>query len=104
MYRFQQSFDEIKDILDLKYIPTKKSSSPAPGIYKVTGINLMLKHLFPNNVKISITIDDLSLQSNVNINQTLIFTKKSFFYTKLGFVESHLGVLGDTDGFVHLMG
>ena len=39
----------------------------------------MLKHLLPNSEKIFITIDDIRLKSNLNINQTLIFTKKSFF-------------------------
>ena len=38
----------------------------------------MLKHLLPNNVKISVTIDDIRLKSNLNNKQTSIFTKKSF--------------------------
>jgi len=54
-------------------------------------------------VKVSITIDDVRLRSNLNINQPLIFTKKSFFYTILGFTRSHSGPLDDIEGFVQLI-
>ena len=63
----------------------------------------MLKHLVPNNLKFTITIDDIRLKSNININQTSILTKKSFFFHNFGFYGSHLGVLGDIDGFVQLI-
>ena len=103
VYRFQLTYDEIIDFLDLKYIPTKRTGySLTPGIYEITDNNLMLKRLLPNNVKISTTID-IRLKSNLNNNQTLIFTKKSFFYTVLGFTQSHSRVLGDIEGFVQLI-
>ena len=63
----------------------------------------MLKVLLTNNMKISLTIDDDSLKFNSNIIQTLIFTKKSTFCTKLGFVEWFSGVLGDIVGFVQFI-
>ena len=52
-------------------------------------------------MKVSITSDDSRLRSKLNINQTLIFTKKSFFYTMLGFTQS--GSLKDTADFSHFI-
>ena len=67
--------------------------SLSTGIYKSTVITWILKHLLPNNVKISIKIDNIRLKSILNKNQTSIFTKKkSFLYTILAFAESHLRV------------
>ena len=33
-------------------------------------------------------------------NKAIKSTKKSFFYTFLGFTQSHLGSLGDIEGFI----
>ena len=57
----------------------------------------------PDNVKVSITTDDIRLKSNLKINQTLIFTEKSFFYTILGFTQSRSYPLDDMDGFYQLI-
>ena len=74
------SYDEIMDILDLKYIPTKRTGySLDPGIYEVIDLNNSLKYILPNNVKLTFTIDDIKLKSTLETNQTLIFTEKSFF-------------------------
>ena len=54
-------------------------------------------------MKINITIDDIRLKSNLKINQILIFTKKSFFHTILGFVQSYSRELGDIEGFIQLI-
>ena len=54
-------------------------------------------------MKINITIDDIRLKSNLKTNQTLLFTKKSFFYTILGFTQSRSYPLDDIDGFYQLM-
>ena len=82
------SYDEILNILDLKYIPTKRTGySLDPGICEVDDLNNTLKYILPDNVKIGVTIDDIRLKSNLEINQTLIFTEKSFFYTILGFTQ-----------------
>ena len=104
VYRMRLSYDEIMDILDLKYIPTKRTGySLDPSIYEVIDLNNTLKHILPDNVKIHITIDDIRLKSNLKINQTLIFTKKSFFYTILGFTQSRSYPLDDIDGFYQLI-
>ena len=98
------SYDEIMDILDLKYIPTKRTgNSLNPGIYEVVDLNNTLKYILPNTVKVNITIDDIRLKSNLRINQTLIFTNKSFFYTILGFTQSHQGPLNDIEGFYQIL-
>ena len=94
------SYDEIMDILDLKYIPTKRTGySLNPGIYEVVDLKNTLKHILPDNVKVNITIDDVRLTSNLKTNQTLIFTEKSFLYTILGFTRSRFYLLDDIDGF-----
>ena len=82
VYGMRLSYNEIMNILDLKYIPTKKTGySLNPGFYEVIDLKNTLKHILPNNVKVNITIDDIRLKSNVKINQTLKFTERSFFYT-----------------------
>ena len=80
VYRMQLTYDEITDILDLKYISTKRMGfSLNPGIYEVVELNNTLKYILPDNVKVTITIDDIRIKSNLIITQTLIFTEKSFF-------------------------
>ena len=104
VYRFQLTYDEIMNILDLKYIPTKRTGySLNPGIYEVVDLNNTLKHILPNNVKVNITIDDIRLKSNLKTNQTLLFTNKSFFYTILGYTHSHQGPLNDIEGYYQIL-
>ena len=104
VYRMRLSYDEIMDILDLNYIPTKRTGySLNPGIYEVNDLNNTLKHILPDNVKVNITTDDIRLKSNLKINQTLLFTEKSFFYTILGFTQSRPYPLDDIDGFYQLI-
>ena len=98
------SYYEIMDILDLRYIPTKRTGySLNTGIYEVIDLNNTLKHILPDNVKINITIDDIRLKSKLKINQTLIFTEKSFFYTIIGFIQSHSYPLDDIDSHYRLI-
>ena len=104
VYRMQLTYDEIIDILDFKYIPTKRTGySSNPGIYEVIDLNNTLNYILPDNVKVSITIDDIRLKSNLKINQTLIFTEKSFFYTILGYTRSRSYPLDDIEGFYQLI-
>ena len=104
VYRMRLSYDEIIDILDLKYISTKRTGySLNPGIYEVDDLNNTLKYILPDNVEVSVTIDDIRLKSNLKTNQTLIFTEKSFFYTILGFTRSQSYPLDDIDGFYQLI-
>ena len=80
VYRFHLTYDENIDILDIKYFPTKRTGySLNPGIFEVIGLNNTLKYTLSDNVKVNVTIDDVRLKSNLEINQILIFTEKSFF-------------------------
>ena len=104
VYRFKLTYNEIMDILDLKYIPTKRTGySIEPNIYNVVDLNKTLKNILPNNVKIDITIDERKYKTDLKINQTLLFTNKSFFYTILGFTQSHSYPLEDIEGFYQLI-
>ena len=104
IYRMQLTYDEIMDILDLKYIFTKRTGySLNPGIYEVVDLNNTLKFILPDNVKLSVTVDDVRLKSNLKTNQTLIFTNKTFFYTLLGFTQSHQVPLNDIEGFYQIL-
>ena len=104
VYRMRLSYDEIMDILDLKYIPTKRTGySLNPGIYEIVDLNNTLKYILPDNVKVSVTIDDIRLKSNLKINQTLMFTEKSFFYTILGFTQSRSYPLDDIDNHYQII-
>ena len=60
VYRRQLTYDEIMDILDVKYIPTKRTGySLNPGIYEVVDINNTLKNILTDNVNVSVTVDDV---------------------------------------------
>ena len=98
------SYHEIMDILDLNYIPTKRIGYTLdPGIYEIIDLNNTLKHILPDNVEINVTIDDIRLKSNLKINQILLFTEKSFFYTILGFTQSCSYPLNDIDKFYQII-
>ena len=104
VYRFRLTYDEIIDILDLKYIPTKRMGySIEPNIYNVVDLNKTLTNILPDNVKIGITIDERKYKTDLKINQTLIFTNKSFFYTILGFTQSHQSSFNDIEGFYQII-
>ena len=66
-------------------------------------LNNSLKKILPDNVKRNVTIDERKYKTDLKINQTLIFTNKSFFYTILGFTQSHSYPLDDIDGFYQLI-
>ena len=71
VYRFHLSHAEITDILDLKYIPTRRADySIPPGMYEISDINSMLKPLLPKEVKVDISIDDFRIKFNLKNNQT----------------------------------
>ena len=104
VYRMRPSDDEIIDIQGLKYIPTKRLEySLNSGFYEVVDLNNSSNYILPDSVKVSVTIDDVRLKSNLKINQTLIFTEKSVFYTILGSTRSQSYTLDDIDGFYQLI-
>ena len=85
----QLTYDEIIDILDMKYIPRKRTGfSVNRGIYEAVDLKNNLKYILPDNKKVSVTKDDVRLKSNKKFNRSLIFTEKSFFYNFFGFTRS----------------
>ena len=54
-------------------------------------------------MEISVSIDENKYKCNLKINQTFMFTNKSFFYTILGLTQSHSYPLDDIDGFYQLI-
>ena len=104
VHRMQLTYDEIINILDLKYIPTKRIGySIEPNIYNVADLNKTIKNILPNNVKIDTNIDERKYKTDLKFSHTLIFTNKSFFYTILGFTKSHSYPLHDIEGFYQLI-
>ena len=100
----QLTYNEVLNVLDIKYFPSKRTGyTLPPGIFEISDIKKTLEYFSPDIVKVSINIDDIRLRSNLNNNQTLIFTKKSFFYTLLGFTQSHSDPLNDIEGSIQLV-
>ena len=98
----QLTYDEIIDVLNLKYIPTNRmGNSLKPNIYNVVDLNTTLKNL--PDVKIGVTVDEQIYKTNLKTNQTVIFTNENFFYIILGFTQSHTYPLDDIDGFYQLI-
>ena len=65
VYRFQLTNGEIIDVSDIKYIPTKRTGYYLnPGFYELVDLNNTLKYFLTNDVKVSVTIDDVRLKSN----------------------------------------
>ena len=82
----------------MKYIfGSKNGYTLPPGIYENSDINLMLKFLLPNELKVKSTIDDIRLKTILTTNKTMRFTEKLFFYTILGSNQFHSGPLGDIE-------
>ena len=54
-------------------------------------------------MEISVTVVEKIYKSNLKISQTLLFTNKSFFFTILGFIQSHSYPLDDIGGFYQLI-
>ena len=66
VYRFQLTYDEIIDIVDMKFIPKKRIGySIKPILYQIGNINNTLKHILLDNVKINVTIDGKRYKTNL---------------------------------------
>ena len=65
VFRMELTYSEIEKVLDVKYIATSTIRYTLPvGIYEIRDFNSMLKNLLPNEMKVNITIGDISLKSN----------------------------------------
>ena len=98
------TYHEVADKLDKENIDAKSTVYTFPReLYEFSDINLMLKSSFPDEVKVKITIDDIRLRSNLTTHKSIRFTKKSFFLTILGFIQSHLRELDEIERFIKLI-
>ena len=65
------TYDEFMDVLDINFTSgTSVGNTIPPGFYKSSVINLMLKSLLPDEVKVNITIADVRLRSNLTHKNT----------------------------------
>ena len=79
VYRVELTYDEIVDILDVKYFARSVNGNKLPiGIFGIININLILISLFPDEVKVNVIIDDIRLRSNLTTNETIKFARKVF--------------------------
>ena len=67
------------DVLDIIYTSAKSIVLTLPiGIHEYSDINSMIHYLLPDEVKVTTTIKDLILRSNLTTKETMRFTIKSF--------------------------
>ena len=103
VYRFQITYDDIMEKVDLKHISSGGTGcSQYPGKNEITDINETPEDILTNISKVTSTTADFRLKSNINFNQTLIFTGK-WFFSILGFTQCHSGVLGDIERFFQII-
>ena len=102
--RRQLTYNEIMVVLDIKCFSSESTDyALPPGLYEKSDNNKTVQNFLPDFVKVSVSFDNIRLKSIFYIIQTLIFTEKSFFYTKLGFTQSNSGSLGYIDGYIQLI-
>ena len=63
----------------------------------------MLKSLLLADAKAKFKFDGIRLRWKITTNRAMKFPEKLVFYTLLGFIQNHSGVLGDNEGFVQLI-
>ena len=70
--RMQLTYDEIVDLLDVKYIAGSTNGyTILPGVDELSEINLMMKSLLPIKARVKITIDNFRLRSNLTTNKRI---------------------------------
>ena len=104
VHGMQITYNEIVDILEVKYIAGSTIGQTLPPMnFQTSDFNLMLKSLLLDDVTVNIKTGDIRLRSILSSNKTIKITKKSLFHTIMGFTQSHSGDLGDIKGFVQLI-
>ena len=78
------------DILEVKYnAGSTIGYTLQSGIIEITEFNSMINSSLPDKVKIKTTDVDSRRGSNLTTNKTMRFTKNRFFFTIIGFIQSH---------------
>ena len=81
--------------MNLKMIAIKNGATLPPSIFEFSDITMMLNFLLPGNVKVKIAIDDIRLRSTLATEKTITFSERSFFFTTIGFTQSHSCLLNE---------
>ena len=80
VFRMELTYHEIADILDTSYIAASSTGYALQrSIYEICDTNLILKSLLPDDVKVNVTFDDISLRSNLTTHKTINHLKNLFF-------------------------
>ena len=62
----QLTYKDIMDILDKQFYPSQRIGyTLSPGIHEVSDINKRLQYILPDSVKVSVTVDDNRLNTNL---------------------------------------
>ena len=78
----QFTHDEIVNTLEMKYIAASSIGyTLPPGICEIGDLNLMLKSLLPNEVKVNDPDNEIRLRSDLTTIKPRKLTKNLFFYT-----------------------
>ena len=89
VFRKETLYHEVTETLDTKNIDTSTTGyTLEPGIDEISDVILMIKNFLQDDVKVNITVDDITLKSHLDNNKTIMFTENCFlFYTLLGFTH-----------------
>ena len=81
VYKMESTYDEIVDILNVKYISGTTIGYVLPrGKYEISGLNSMINSLLRDEVKVNLTIDDIRLRTNLTTDKVINFTKIFFCF------------------------
>ena len=73
------TYDENVDILNVNFIAGSANGYTLTlGIYEISDINLMIKFLLIDEVKVKTKTDDIGLRSGLTTNKTVRFTQNFF--------------------------
>ena len=79
--RLELTYEEIVDMLDVKYINgTTIGYVSLPGIYETTDIKSTINCLFADDVKVNRTVDNIRLRTNLTTNKTKVLLKSFFIH------------------------
>ena len=80
VFSMESTNSEIAEILDTKHIAIPSTGyTLRPSNFKSSELYFMLKSLLSDDVIVDITIDDITLNSQIPSNKIKGFTKKPFF-------------------------
>ena len=103
IFRMELTYHEVANVLDRQYSDASSTGyTLKPAIYEISDNNLMFKSFYPEEVKITKTINEFRLRSKFTTKKAIRLTGKMLFHTILGFTQSHSGVLSDFQGYIHL--